>query len=75
MMNYNEYKRLLNSGINRDEINVFNFYDYGMNFPEDGIYCMESTFKKDPELCRKFVDASIDGWTYALAIIPMKQFV
>jgi NitT/TauT family transport system substrate-binding protein len=67
MMHYNEYKRLINSGINPDEINVFPFYDYGMNYPEDGIYCMESTLQKDPELCRKFVDASIEGWTYALS--------
>jgi len=67
MMNYNEYKRLINSGINPDEINIFNFYNYGMNFPEDGIYCMETTFKSDPEVCRKFVEASIEGWTYALA--------
>jgi NitT/TauT family transport system substrate-binding protein len=67
MMNYNEYKVMINSGINPDEVNKFYFYDYGMNFPEDGIYCMESTYKRDPEMCRKFVQASIEGWTYALA--------
>jgi NitT/TauT family transport system substrate-binding protein len=69
MMNYNEYKHMIDSGVNPDEVNVFNFYDYGMNFPEDGIYCMENTYKKDPELCRKFVDASIEGWNYALSHI------
>jgi NitT/TauT family transport system substrate-binding protein len=69
MMNYNEYHRLINSGINPDEVNTFNFYDYDMNFPEDGIYCLESTYKNDPELCKKFVDASIEGWNYALANI------
>jgi len=79
MMNYNEYKLMINSGINPDEVNVFNFYDYDMNFPEDGIYCMESTLKNDPELCRKFVDASIEGWNYALAnedetIIVMNKY-
>jgi NitT/TauT family transport system substrate-binding protein len=67
MMNYNEYSKLINSGINPDEVNVFNFYDYGINFPEDGIYCMESTYKKDPDLCKKFVQASEEGWAYALA--------
>jgi NitT/TauT family transport system substrate-binding protein len=66
MMNYNEYKRLINSGINPDEIITFNFYDHEMNFPEDGIYCMENTYKSDPELCKNFVEASIEGWTYAL---------
>lgn len=69
MMEYNEYNQLINSGVNSDEINRFNFYDYGMNFPEDGIYCMESTYNSDPDLCKKFVDASIEGWNYALANI------
>jgi NitT/TauT family transport system substrate-binding protein len=67
MMNYNEYEHLINSGVNPDEIVKFNFYDYEMNFPEDGIYCMENTYKNYPELCKKFVDASIEGWEYALA--------
>lgn len=67
MMNYNEYKQLLNSGVNADELTIFKFYDYGMNFPEDGIYCMESTYIKDPDACKQFVEASIEGWRYALA--------
>jgi NitT/TauT family transport system substrate-binding protein len=28
---------------------------------------MENTYKNYPELCKKFVDASIEGWEYALA--------
>ncbi len=67
VMNYNEYHRLINAGIDSDEIQRFNFYDYGMNFPEDGIYCMESTYNKDPDLCVKFVKATIEGWGYSLA--------
>jgi NitT/TauT family transport system substrate-binding protein len=66
MMEYNEFSHMINSGINEDEVNKFYFYNYRMNFPEDGIYCMESTYNNDPELCRKFVDASIEGWNYAL---------
>jgi NitT/TauT family transport system substrate-binding protein len=38
-----------------------------MNIPEDGIYCMQSTLTKDKELCKRFVDASIEGWKYAAA--------
>ena len=30
---------------------------------------MESLFKKDPALCKKFVAASIEGWSYALTHI------
>lgn len=67
VMYYNEYNSLINFGIDPEELNKFYLRDYDMNFPEDGIYCMEQTFKKDPELCRKFVDASIEGWNYAIS--------
>lgn len=64
---YNEYHTILNSGINADELTTFFFYNYGLNFPEDGIYVMAQTYDKDPSLCRDFVAASIKGWEYAFA--------
>jgi NitT/TauT family transport system substrate-binding protein len=64
---YNEYYRLLQAGVNADELTAFFLADYGLNFPEDGIYCLESTFKKDPAKCINFVQASIAGWKYAFA--------
>ncbi len=66
MMNYNEYSRMINSGINEDEVVKFKFSDYNLNFPEDGIYCMNDTYVKDPDLCKNFVKASIEGWQYSL---------
>jgi NMT1/THI5 like. len=65
-MYYNEYNSLINYGMNPNELNIFRFRDYGMNLPEDGIYCMEETYKKDPVMCRNFLRASIEGWNYAL---------
>ncbi len=62
---YNEYHTILNSGINADELTTFFFSDHGLNFPEDGIYVMEETLKKDPALFCAFVRASIEGWMYA----------
>ncbi len=62
---YNEYHTILNSGLNREELTVFSFSDFGLNFPEDGLYCMEETFVRDPELCSRFVQASLRGWLYA----------
>ncbi len=62
---YNEFHTLLNSGLNPDELSTFFFFDYGLNFPEDGLYCLEETLKKDPELIRTFVRASLEGWLYA----------
>jgi NitT/TauT family transport system substrate-binding protein len=64
---YNEYHSILNSGINPEELTTFFFYDYGLNFPEDGIYTLEKNFKKELSLSCAFVKASIEGWLYAFA--------
>lgn len=61
---YNEYHTLLNAGLNPDELTTFFFSDYGMNFPEDGLYCREDV---DVRLCRAFADASLEGWREAFA--------
>ncbi len=62
---YNEYHSILNSGYDPDELTVFRMGDLGVDFPEDGLYCMEATFKADPEMCEAFVQASLRGWLYA----------
>jgi NitT/TauT family transport system substrate-binding protein len=66
VMHYNEYSSLINHGLDPEELSVFYLRDYGMNFPEDGIYCMEKTLSEDPDMCKNFVNASIEGWNYAL---------
>ena len=53
------------AGFNPDELTTFFFHEHGLNFPEDGIYLLEERFLKDPELCRSFVNASIEGWEQA----------
>lgn len=64
---YNEYHLLLNAGLNPEELTTFLLADYGLNFPEDGIYCLETTLKSHPQHCRDFVAASLEGWQYAFA--------
>jgi NitT/TauT family transport system substrate-binding protein len=64
---YNEYHTIINSGINTEELTTFFFSDYGLNFPEDGIYTLEKNFHKDPSLSCAFVRGSIEGWLYAFA--------
>lgn len=64
---YNEYHTLLNSGLNPDELIPFFFFNHGLNFPEDGIYCREETLTKDPKLAQAFVKASLEGWRYAFS--------
>lgn len=62
---YNEYHAIINSGFNADELNTFFFADYGLNFPEDGIYCSSEFYKNNPEVCKEFVAATLEGWRYA----------
>jgi NitT/TauT family transport system substrate-binding protein len=62
---YNEYHTLLNSGMNADELTTFFFDQHGLNFPEDGMYCLSETLKKDDRICRNVVGASLEGWQYA----------
>lgn len=64
-MLYNEYHLVLNSGLDSTELNTFLFADYQLNFPEDGIYCLQNTYDRDPALCRAMVKASLEGWQYA----------
>ncbi|MCF8386863.1 MAG: ABC transporter substrate-binding protein [Bacteroidales bacterium] len=65
VMWYNEYHQVLNFGINEDELNVFEFHDHDLDFPEDGIICLEKFYNENTDVCRNFVEASIDGWNYA----------
>lgn len=62
---YNEYHTILNSGYDPDELITFFYYDYGLNFPEDGIYVNEDYYNQNPERCCAFVRASMEGWQYA----------
>jgi NitT/TauT family transport system substrate-binding protein len=62
---YNEYHTILNSGFNPDELTVIFFSDHGLNFPEDGIYCLEKTYLSNPGLCARMVEATLRGWIYA----------
>ncbi len=62
---FDEYHSIINSGFNPDELNTFFFADYGLNFLEDGIYCLSDKLKNDPKLCADFVNATLEGWMYA----------
>jgi NitT/TauT family transport system substrate-binding protein len=65
VMWYNEYDQIINAGINPGELNTFYFSDYGYNIPEDGLYCMESTYLQRKNELGNFVKATIRGWEYA----------
>jgi NitT/TauT family transport system substrate-binding protein len=62
---YNEYHLILNAGLNPEELTTLPFSEQDLNFPEDGLYCLEKTFVKNPERACRFVRASLEGWQYA----------
>jgi len=66
-MYYNEYHKLMEAGMRKEDLQTFFFSDYGMNFPEDGIYCTEAMRRDHPDICFAVVSASIKGWAYAVA--------
>jgi len=63
---FDEYHTIINSGFDSSELQPFFFADYGLNFLEDGIYCLEDKLKSDPVLCVEFVKATIESWIYAM---------
>jgi NitT/TauT family transport system substrate-binding protein len=62
---FDEYHSIINSGFDPEELNTFFFTDYGLNFLEDGIYCLSEKMKNDPKLCADFVNATEEGWLIA----------
>ena len=71
---YNEQVLFSMAGITPES--VLRFADMGYDFPEDGLYVTEAFYKKHPEQCRLFAEASLKGWEWvrnhreeALAIV------
>lgn len=62
---FDEYHSILNNGYDSSELVPFFFADYGLNFPEDGIYCLGEKIRRDPKLCHDFVEATLESWMYA----------
>ncbi|WP_405105116.1 ABC transporter substrate-binding protein [Paenibacillus sp. FSL K6-1217] len=48
------------------EVNIIDPNDYGINFYADTLFTTESVIKKDPEMVASFVQASMQGWDYAV---------
>jgi NitT/TauT family transport system substrate-binding protein len=64
---YNEYHTLMSYGLEEKDMVAFFFRDLDLNFPEDGLYCLRSTFEGDPAAARAVAQATLDGWAYAFA--------
>lgn len=64
---YNEYHTLMSYGLDEKDMRAFFFRDLDLNFPEDGLYCLRSTFARNPEAARAVAQATLEGWTYVFA--------
>jgi len=62
---YNELHTLRMCGVTADELRLFPLKNYGLDIPEDGIYCREKFYRAHPDLCRRFMSATMEGWHYA----------
>lgn len=66
-MTYNEYRQILQAGIEPEELVTFNYLQEGFGMLEDGLYVLEENLE-DPAFKDKmvrFVAASMKGWKYA----------
>ena len=59
---YNERILFSMSGITPGS--MLRFSEMGYDYPEDGLYVSEKFFKKYPEQCRTFAEASRKGWEW-----------
>ncbi|ADC63017.1 ABC transporter substrate-binding protein [Allochromatium vinosum] len=66
-MLYNEYHLLINAGLEPEALTVFRLSEYGIDFPEDGLYALEQTQREKSAAITAFVAATRRGWEQAFA--------
>lgn len=64
---YNEYYQILNASFDAEDFNTLFLSAEGLDLPEDGLYALSDTVRRDPARARHFVEASIEGWRHAFA--------
>ena len=61
----NEFHTILMNGYKQEDLSIFSYKDYGMDFPGGCLIASDKLIERDPELVFKFLKASIKGWNYA----------
>nr|WP_223296713.1 ABC transporter substrate-binding protein [Thiorhodovibrio frisius] len=64
-MEYNEFHRVWQAGVDTDQLTVFLPRELGFDFPEDGLYARSDWLKDHGELAQRLWNATIKGWEYA----------
>ncbi len=65
-MVYNEYQTVIEEGIPASDLNIIDYADYGLGFPGDTLFTSRTLVENNPDLCARFVKASLRGWQYAI---------
>lgn len=64
---YNEYHLLLDAGLEPEDLRVVRLADGGIDFPEDGLYVLEDTWRERRAPIEAFIAATRSGWEEAFA--------
>lgn len=66
-MSYNELLSLYDTGkYSKEDLNIIDYKDYDIEFPGESIFTSKEYYNSHPDICRKFVEASIEGWEYVI---------
>lgn len=66
VMSYDGYQTLLEKGVNTTDLVIFDASTSSWGLLEDGIFTTDKTVKEQPELCQRFLRASLKGWQYTI---------
>ena len=64
-MEYSEYHLLTQAGIDADRVTPFLMRDYGLGFPEDGLYAKHDWIARHADTALAVRRATLAGWQYA----------
>jgi len=66
-MVYNELLQVYRKGYRPQDLDIFYYSDYGLDFPGHCIFTSRAYYDNNRDTCRKFILATIKGWEYSLA--------
>ncbi|MDI6782975.1 MAG: ABC transporter substrate-binding protein [bacterium] len=66
VMVYDGYITLLEKGVDTTDLVIFDAGTSSWGLLEDGLFVTEKTLQEKPELCERFLRATLKGWQYAL---------
>ncbi|NUM37013.1 MAG: ABC transporter substrate-binding protein [Candidatus Brocadiae bacterium] len=64
VMVYNELNTLYEKGVK--DLDILNYADYGINFPEDAIFALQEYIQQNPKTVSQILRASYRGWRWAM---------